>query len=176
MGSTFVTFIGIKAAYYSRITNHTVWYQAGYPKRPSDFLHKLELKCMSKVYQTAPHEPVYSVVFQEPFKDRTKLQGRRRGRQIAHWVETTAKRHFGDIYDHSASGHSIFRPHFKYALIPRHFRVLEPTSMRTNQHAGPQQKMGVFCTIIVEDRPPGIASYLDSSFTCSSAYGLDRKP
>ena len=107
---------GVKAAYFSRITNHTVWHQAGYPGRPSDMLHKLELKCMSR-YQTAPHDPVYSVVFQEPYKDRIKLQGRRRGRQIAYWAETTAKRHFKKIYDHSASGHSIFGPHFNYALI-----------------------------------------------------------
>ena len=129
--------IGIKAAYFSRITNHTVWYQAGYPRRPSDMLFKLERRCMNRVYQTAPHEPVYSVVFQEPFKDRIKLQGRRRGRQIAYWAETTAKRHFKEIFDHSASGHSIFGPHFKYALIARHLRVLEPAPMRAIPRAGP---------------------------------------
>ena len=129
--------IGIKAAYFSRITNHTVWYQAGYPRRPSDLLLKLERKCMSRVYQTAPHEPVYSVVFQEPYKDRIKQQGRRRGRQIAYWAETTARRHFKEIYDHSASGHSIFGPHFKYALVARHLRVLEPAPMRAIPRAGP---------------------------------------
>ena len=111
----------------------------GCPRRPSELLHKLELKCMSRVYRTAPNEPVYSVVFQEPFKGRTKLQGRRRGRQIACWDETTAKRHFKEIFDDSASGHSILRfgPHFKYALLARHLRVLEPAPMRAIQRAGP---------------------------------------
>ena len=74
------------------------------------------------------------VVFQEPYKDRIKLQGRRRGRQIAYWAETTTKRHFKEIYDHSASGHSIFGPHFKYALIARHNRVLADPRHPAQKH------------------------------------------
>ena len=36
--------IGIKASYYSRISNHAVWRRANYPQRPSDDLPTFSTK------------------------------------------------------------------------------------------------------------------------------------
>ena len=36
--------VGIKASYYSRISNHVVWRQANYPQRPSDRLRNIQYK------------------------------------------------------------------------------------------------------------------------------------
>ena len=43
--------VGIKASYYSRVSNLSVWEKAGFPDRPSDFLRRSEYKFMREVYQ-----------------------------------------------------------------------------------------------------------------------------
>ena len=40
--------IGIKASYYSRVPNHSVWRQAGYPKLPSTQLNNIQRKMMDE--------------------------------------------------------------------------------------------------------------------------------
>ena len=38
--------IGIKASYYSRINNHVVWRRAGYPRKPSSYVHNAQAKLL----------------------------------------------------------------------------------------------------------------------------------
>ena len=47
--------IGIKASYYSRISNQTVWEQALKPHRPSDRLYKAQ----HKVIRTPPKKHLF---------------------------------------------------------------------------------------------------------------------
>ena len=97
--------IGVKASYFSRVSNHTVHHQAGYPTRPSMRLAKAQLKYLHLVYlhkTTIQH----SVVFCSAYKDRIVAQGRRRGMQFPYWLETTAKRFFPELWTKHLSNHS----------------------------------------------------------------------
>ena len=71
--------IGIKASYYSRIPNHSVWRQAGYPKLPSTQLNNLQGSMMEEELFTLYTDPLHNVVFCSSFKDRILAQGRKRG-------------------------------------------------------------------------------------------------
>ena len=42
--------VGIKASYYSRVSNEVVWRTANYPKKPSDRLHKIQYKILTEVF------------------------------------------------------------------------------------------------------------------------------
>ena len=109
----------IPASYYSRVTNHTAWRQAGYPQRPSDRIHKLERELIAQVFQAPDTDPMHNVVF-AAFRD-----GRRRGRPTAHWADTVCRRHYVDLFsqtDHTADRHRV------YALIAR--QISEQAPMR----------------------------------------------
>ena len=115
----------IPASYYSRVTNHTAWRQAGYPQRPSDRIHKLERKLIAKVFQALDTDPMHNVVFAAAYKDRIFRDGRRRGRPTAHWANTVCRRHCGDLFsqtDHTPDRHRV------YALIAR--QISEQAPMR----------------------------------------------
>ena len=43
--------VGIKASYYSRVSNADVWDKAGYPNRPSDSLWTQQFQFMKEVFQ-----------------------------------------------------------------------------------------------------------------------------
>ena len=74
--------IGIKASFYSRISNAEVWEQASRPRRPSETLHKTQYKMMREVYCSNMDNPIHNVVFCTGFKDRIYTQGRRRGMHV----------------------------------------------------------------------------------------------
>ena len=63
--------VGIKASYYSRISNHVVWRQANYPQRPSDRLRNLQYKMMYKVFISPVEDPLHGVVFSSAYRDRS---------------------------------------------------------------------------------------------------------
>ena len=74
--------IGIKASYYSRISNVEVWEQASRPRRPTETLDRTQYKMMREVYCSNMDNPIHNVVFCTGFKDRIFTQGRRRGMQF----------------------------------------------------------------------------------------------
>ena len=111
--------IGIKASYYSRVSNMDVWTQAGRPNRPSETLKVAQYKMLHEVYAAQEHEPLYNVVFCSGNKDRILAQGRRRGMQFPYWIEVMLKRYHPSLSDHTAG---LYGPHFKYTLMKRALR------------------------------------------------------
>ena len=71
--------VNIKASYYSRIPNHTVWRTANYPRKPSSFLNTAQIKMIDAVFNADPSEPIHHVVFSSAYRDRIIVTGRRRG-------------------------------------------------------------------------------------------------
>ena len=67
--------IGIKASYYSRVSNESVWEQAGRPQRASEFLHATQHKMLQEVFAHNMDHPLHNVVFVTGFKDRILSQG-----------------------------------------------------------------------------------------------------
>ena len=84
----------IKASYYSRILNRTVWRAANCPRKPSSFLNTAQLKIISTVYHADPTEAVHHVVFSSAYRDRIIATGRRGGMKMPYWIETTTQRHY----------------------------------------------------------------------------------
>ena len=74
--------IGIKASYYSRISNQDAWTQASRPNRPSETIRVSEYKMLREVYNSPQDNPIHRVVFCAGYKDRILAQGRRRGMQF----------------------------------------------------------------------------------------------
>ena len=62
--------IGIKASYYSRVSNEDVWAQAGRPQRPSELLYALQHKMLQEVFASSMDNPLHNVVFATAYKDR----------------------------------------------------------------------------------------------------------
>ena len=55
--------IGIKASYYSRINNNTIYHNADKPKLPSESIIQLEYKMLSEIFLADMQEPIHNVVF-----------------------------------------------------------------------------------------------------------------
>ena len=103
--------IGIKATYWSRISNWSVWNQAHRPQLPSTTLQ-------SKTSKSKPLPTLFAlllmtrctiyIVFCHPMKDRIQAQGRRKRMQFPYWVEVTTHRHFPNIWvgDHTARSYA----------------------------------------------------------------------
>ena len=80
--------ICIKASYYSRISNRTVWQIAGKPQLPSQTLLTQQLQRLIKTLTTPPQDPLHHVVFSPGYKDRVKFtKGTRRGHPQRYWLE-----------------------------------------------------------------------------------------
>ena len=110
--------VNIKASYYSRISNHTVWRTANYPSKPSSFLYKAQQKLLEAVYATDLSEPLHNVVFTSVYKDRIISTGRRRGMKMPYWIEITTQRHYKNHWQVNP-GKGILGPHQVYATINR---------------------------------------------------------
>ena len=54
--------IKIPASYLSRVANHTVWAQAHYPKKPSEFILKTEKKLILRTFQAPREDPMHNVL------------------------------------------------------------------------------------------------------------------
>ena len=80
--------MGIKASYYSRITNKRVWHLAGKPQLPSQILTSQQLKQLTVLMATPPNDPTHHVVFAPGWKDRIKYTAsNRRGHPQRYWYE-----------------------------------------------------------------------------------------
>ena len=83
--------IGIKASYYSRISNEEVLYQAYRPTLPSALLEYQRYKYAVISYQSDRPDPTHNVIFGPAHKDLIRVKGRRRGMQFPYWLEATSK-------------------------------------------------------------------------------------
>ena len=110
--------IGIKASYYSRVTNQSVWEQAGQPELPSERLNYLQYKLTVQIYGSHRSDPMHNVVFASAFKDRILTAGRRRGMQFPYWIEVYSRRFF----PHHPPSSGILGPHCHYGKIAREVR------------------------------------------------------
>ena len=110
--------IGIKASYYSRVTNQSVWEQAGQPELPSERLNYLQYKLTVQIYGSHCSDPMHNVVFASAFKDRILTTGRRRGMQFPYWIEVYSRRFF----PHHPPSSGILGPHCHYGKIAREVR------------------------------------------------------
>ena len=121
--------VGVKASYYSRITNLEVYRRAGEPRKPSDTLHKLQIKMLDQVYSSPIEDPLHNVVFCSAYKDRIQVTGRRRGGKIPYWLEITTQRHFPQEW-HANPGVGFLGPNLVYAEIGRSLRRRRVAPMR----------------------------------------------
>ena len=110
--------IGIKASYYSRVTNQSVWEQAGQPELPSERLNYPQYKLTVQIYGSHRSDPMHNVVFASAFKDRILTTGRRRGMQFPYWIEVYSRRFF----PHHPPSSGILGPHCHYGKIAREVR------------------------------------------------------
>ena len=80
--------MGIKASYYSRVSNNQVWIQAGRPTTPSQQLVSSQLRQLANILTTSTLDPRYHVVFSPGCKDRVKFtKGTKRGHPQQYWLE-----------------------------------------------------------------------------------------
>ena len=80
--------MGIKASYYSHVTNSRVWSLAGRPVIPSQQLTSIQLKQLVTCLAKPPDDPIHHVVFSPGCKDRIKYtKGLRRGHPQRYWLE-----------------------------------------------------------------------------------------
>ena len=119
--------IGIKASYYSRVSNAEVYHKAGHPRKPSDTLNKLQLKTLNEVFLQFPSEPTHNVVFCSAHKDRIQHQGRRKGMQFPYWIEVTTKRFFAEVWK---TDHNAQNPNRQYTTI---YKILAESAPKRAQ-------------------------------------------
>ena len=80
--------IGIKASYYSRVSNNQVWIQAGKPAIPSQQLVSSQLRQLANILTRSTSDPRYHVVFSPGCRDRVKFtKGTKRGHPQRYWLE-----------------------------------------------------------------------------------------
>ena len=65
--------LGIKASYYSRMSNKAVWYQAGRPPLPSQLILSQQFRLLLNALQAPTSEPMHHVAFGPALKDRVSL-------------------------------------------------------------------------------------------------------
>ena len=128
--------VGIKAAYFSRVTNHEVWRRAGYPRKPSDFIYNQQYKMIDTVFNAPMKDPIHNVVFCTGLRDRIYLKGRHKGRRKPYWLETTTRRFFPHAWS-ECPGSGILGPHTVYATIKRELGSAEQAPKRAGARARP---------------------------------------
>ena len=80
--------MGIKASYFSHVTNARVWSLAGRPVIPPQQLTSNQLKQLATYLVNPPDDPIHHVVFSPGCKDRIKYtKGLRRGHPQRYWLE-----------------------------------------------------------------------------------------
>jgi len=107
--------VGVKASYYSHVTNQAVYNKAKHPKLPSDIIAELQFKMLQEVYSTPQESPLHNVVFSSANKDRILYQGRRRGMPFPYWIDHVTRTHFPGLLNHTAPKN----PHWRYILVKR---------------------------------------------------------
>ena len=128
--------MGVKASYYSRISNVEVYRRAGHPRQPSHTLHKLQRKMLKQVFEAHHSDPLLHIVFSPGLKDRIQSTGRRRVGKIPYWIETTTQRHFPELWaTHLGRRVGIMGPNVIYAEISRSLHRF-PSSVAAPMRAG----------------------------------------
>ena len=80
--------IGIKASYFSHISNGRVWIFVGRPKLPSQLLMEQQIQQLCKILATPPDNPLHHVVSSPGYKDKIKFtKFARRGHPERYWLE-----------------------------------------------------------------------------------------
>ena len=126
--------VGIKASYYSRISNHVVWRKANYTQRPSDRLHNLQYKMLYQVFTSPLEDPIQNVVFSSAYRDRIVFKGRHRGRKRPYWLETTTQTHVPELCSKYSRCSNLGRFTI-YAEINRDLRSTGQAPMRAPERA-----------------------------------------
>ena len=130
--------VGIKASFYSRVSNAEVYRKAGNPEKPSVTLQRFQFRTMVEVFKSPLTTPLHNVVFASAYKDRILNTGRRRGMQFPYWLEVITKRNYPQLWkpDHPAAK----TPQHKYVIISKELRKssfeMAPKRART-ERAGP---------------------------------------
>ena len=122
---------GIKATYYSRISNQEVWEKALRPQLPSAIISGFQFSTLKEAFLSDYSDPVHNVMFSSAHRDRIIIKGRRRGMQIPYFLETTTRRHFPSHWTNDP-GRGILGPHVAYAAINRTLAASERAPMRAS--------------------------------------------
>ena len=98
--------VGVKASYYSHVTNERVWKVSGKPPLPSQTLLSRQLQQLADISAKPPTDPLHHVVFAPGYKDRVKFtKSRHRGHPSRYWYELTVERAlpiYQQYLDHTA--------------------------------------------------------------------------
>ena len=132
--------IGIKATYWSRISNWSVWNQANRPQLPSNTLQTLQIKALASIVCSSLDDPMHNIVFCHPMKDRIQAQGRRKGMQFPYWVEVTTHRYFPNIWvgDHTARSYAakkLYGQNEQYVILKKQLQSLRDPAEQAPKRA-----------------------------------------
>jgi len=132
--------LNIKATYYSRISNWTVWNQAHRPQLPSATLQTLQIKALANIVCSLPEDPMHNIVFCHPMKDRIQAQGRRKGMQFPYWIEVTSQRHFPETWigDHTARSYAakqLYGQNEQYVILGKLLKNLRDPAEQAPKRA-----------------------------------------
>ena len=96
--------IGIKAS-HSKVSNHVVWRQTNFTRRPSYLLSEFQKKIMRQVFRAGMSNSLHNVVFNTASRDRIVIRGRHRGHKRPYWLQTTTQRYYPLLWSqHSRRG------------------------------------------------------------------------
>ena len=74
-------------SYFSRVGNWDVWKQAFSQQLHSTTLQTLQFKSLPDIVRSCPEDPLHSIAFCHPLRDRMRDRGRRQRMQIPFWTE-----------------------------------------------------------------------------------------
>ena len=84
--------VGIKASYFSHISNYKVWVAAAKPSLPSQLLLQQQFQLLHHAMTTPPGDPMHHVVFAPAFKDRIRFtKSVHRGHPARYWFEVSTQ-------------------------------------------------------------------------------------
>ena len=79
--------LGVKASYYSRISNQAVWLKANRPLLPSQLVLSQQLSQLVTSINAPHNDPIHHVAFSPGYKDRVGIQkNSKRGPPPPHWL------------------------------------------------------------------------------------------
>ena len=85
--------VGVKASYYSRIPNKSVWLKAHQPATPSQTIMSAQFKLLTEAILTPNDDPFHHVMFSPGYTDRVGIQrNSKRGPPPPHWLGLTSQR------------------------------------------------------------------------------------
>ena len=85
--------IGVKASYYSRICNTTVWKSANHPTLLSQLVLSQQFQLLVGSVRAPSSSPLHHVIFSRGYRDRSQMQKKKqRGKPPRQWLGLTTKR------------------------------------------------------------------------------------